>query len=190
MLGPVVVVIPSVESLQHVIGTSHAAALGLGFLELEIMLEMVFPPNCQLTCLGALEEDHVTAKHLGQGVPVQGGLGEGPGDVVAVLVVGLEHVPPLGILAGHGLAQVNLVPHVSGVGLHVDLEVVVEHVHLLHDTGQVTHLGGNIALKVLEVSKELLEVLLSWLEKSLHLPLAPGVAPDVLPGVKFVVGGS
>ena len=111
------------------------------------------------------------AKHLGQGVPVQGGLGEGPGDVVAVLVVGLEHVPPLGILAGHGLAQVNLVPHVSGVCLHVNLEIVIEHVHLLHDTGQVSHLGGNVSLEILKVSEELLEVLLSWLEESLHLSL-------------------
>ena len=98
--------------------------------------------------------------------------------------MGLQHVPPLGVLSSHGLAQVNLAPHVSGVGLHVNLEVVVEHVHLLHDTGQVAHLGGNVSLEVLEVHKELLEVLLSWLEESLHLSLVPAV-PDASPGVKL-----
>ena len=41
MLGPVVVVVLAVEGLKHVVGTGHAAALGLGLLNCENMLEMV-----------------------------------------------------------------------------------------------------------------------------------------------------
>ena len=39
VLGPVVVVVPAVERLQHVVGTSHAAALSLGFLNSENIKE-------------------------------------------------------------------------------------------------------------------------------------------------------
>merc|ERR1711862_644962 len=45
--------------------------------------------------------------------------------------------------------------------------------------------GGNISLEVLEVHKELLEVLLSWLEESLSLSLVP--VPEVLPGAQSAV---
>ena len=183
ILSPVELIVGAVQSLQHVVGAGHAATLSLGFLK--YFSRKYFKSLKYFSYPGALEEDHVSAEDLHERVLVEGSLGEGSGDVVAVLVLILQHLPPLGVLSSHGLAQVHLGPQVVSVGLHVDLEVGVQHVHLGQDAGQVAHHGGNISLEVLEVHQELLEVLLSWLEESLSLSFVP--VPEVLPGAQSAV---
>ena len=136
-----------------------------------------------LTYLSTLEEDHVSSKDLGDWVSVEGRLRERSGNVITILVAVLKHLSPFWVLSGHGLGKVDLVPALSGVVLHVDLEVAVEQLHLLEDTGEVTHHAGNISLEVLKVHQELLEVLLGWLKKSLDLPLVSAV-PKLVPGAK------
>jgi len=169
ILGPIESIVASIQSGQHIISIGHAAALGL-----------FFP--------GALEEDHVSSEDLHQRVSVEGRLGPRSGNVVTILVASDQHVSPFWILASHGLGEVNLVPEISSVLLHVNLEVVVQHVHLLHDTGEVAHLAGHISLEVFEVHQEFFEILFCWLQKPLgSFPLVT-VVPQVLPGTKVQVG--
>ena len=156
VLAPVVVVGVAVHSLQHVAGTGHAAAV-------------------RLHLLGTFEEDHVATKDLHDGVLIEGGLGEGLGDVVAVAVSIDHHLPPDRVLSGQGLGQVNILPEILGVHLQVDLVVRVQHLHLGEDAGQVAHLGGHVIFEVREVAEELSKVLLSDLNKAISLPLFPGV---------------
>ena len=154
VLGPVVVVGVSVQGLQHVVGAGHVAAVSLHLP-------------------GALEEDHVTAEHLHDGVLVQGGLGEGPGHVIAIVVAVNHHLPPDGVLSCEGLGHVNVLPEGLGVGLQVDLVVIVEHVQLAQDAGQVAHLGGHAIFEVGEIAQELSKVLLSDLNEAISLSLVP-----------------
>ena len=160
VLGPVVPsVVAAVQGLDHVVGLSHATVVSLNLL-------------------GALEEDHVAAEDLHDGVLVEGGLREGPGDVVAIVVTVNHHLPPDGILSGKSLRKVNIVPDVLGVGLQVDLEVGVQHVHLGEDAGQSAHLGGNVVLELVKILQELSEVLLSDLNEAIGLPLVSEVVEE------------
>ena len=160
VLGPVValVVVP-VQSLDHVVGLGHSAAVSLHLP-------------------GALEEHHVAPEHLHDRVLVQGGLGERPGDVVAVFISVSHHLPPGWVLSGQGLGEVDLVPEVIGVALQVDLEVGVKHVHLDEDAGEGAHLGGHMILEFVEILEEFSKVLFGDLNETLSLSLAPEVVEE------------
>ena len=164
---PVEVVGAAVQSLQHVGGLGHSTAVSVHLL-------------------GALEEDHVTSEDLHDGVLVQGGLGEGPGDVVAVVVSVNQHLSPDWVLGSQGLGHVDVLPEVLSEHLQVDLVVSVEHVHLGEDAGQVAHLGGHAIFEVGEIAQELSKVLLSDLNEAISLPLVPleVAEEDALQGVR------
>merc|ERR1712018_1021495 len=62
-----------------------------------------------LVFISAMEEHHLATEHLLDWALVEGGLGEGLGDVVAVLVTGDQSLPPLGVLSqGRGLQVKSL----------------------------------------------------------------------------------
>merc|ERR1719492_541935 len=113
-------------------------------------------------------------EHLLDWALVEGGLGEGLGDVVAVLVTGDQSLPPLGVLSqGRGLQVKSLnLSDIFGVLLNIDLHIRSDKFHLCQDTGKVSHLGCHVTLEVGNVIQELHEVVLIHIDKSC-VPLGP-----------------
>merc|ERR1711997_155758 len=80
-----------------------------GVVGLQPVLHLTQSAVHLLVFISAMEEHHLSAKPLLHGVPVQGGLGQRLGDVVAVFVALNQPLPPLGVGSqGRGLQVESL----------------------------------------------------------------------------------
>merc|ERR1719411_1224026 len=127
-----------------------------------------------LVFISAMEEHHLATEHLLDWALVEGGLGEGLGDVVAVLVAGDQSLPPLGVLSqGRSLEVESLdLSGVLCVLLNVDLHLGGQKLQFSQNTTQISHLGGHARLEFSEVLQELHEVVLVNIDQSC-VPLGP-----------------
>jgi len=121
------------------------------------------------TYVSALEEEHVASEDLGEWVPVERSLGPVLGDPVAV------HVPISQLLLKLGVCSSNAelrfksfnICHRLHVPINVDLEVRCQELHFSEDTGEVSHLCGNAFFEFSKIFKELNEVILISIEKTI-----------------------
>ena len=137
----------------------HVFILVLAVVHLNVLVHLELDAVHHFGLLGALKEDHVSAVLLGQGMTVQGLLGPGSGNIMAVGEAVRHLTNESAILTGRALAH-HLGEAVVAEEVHVDLTGSVQHLHLCEDTAQVGKLGHHALLKLHHVLHKFILVFL------------------------------